>query len=157
MRPFWIGPVAIPVLTLLVGACARSPAPTPSDTATKSQSTHGTVVNPANIKRVVRELPPNYEVTTGVPSGASPRVIWSLESDASDIRVKPPQCATLADPGDGRAQSAQGVSGSGTGGIVDAVVEARRSQILARVVREHTAVCFKLVHEEAVQSGLTRR
>ena len=36
--------------------------------------------------------------------------------------VKPPQCATLADPGNGRDQSAQGVSGSGTGGIVDAVV-----------------------------------
>ena len=74
--------------------------------------------------RVVRELPPNYEVTTGIPSGASPRVIWSLEPDASDIRVEPPQCATLADPGDGRDQSAQGVSGSGTGGIVDAVVVA---------------------------------
>ena len=34
----------------------------------------------------------------------------------------PPQCAILADPGDRRDQSAQGVSGSGSGGIVDAVV-----------------------------------
>ncbi len=82
---------------------------------------HNTAVNPANIKRVVRELPPNYEVTTGIPSGASPRVIWSLEADA---RAKPPQCATLADPGNGRDQSAQGFSGSGAGGIVDAVVVA---------------------------------
>ena len=81
-------------------------------------------VNPANIKRVVRELPPGYEVTTGIPSGASPRVIWSLEADASDSKAKPPQCATLADPGNGRDQSAQGVSGSGSGGIVDAVVVA---------------------------------
>jgi hypothetical protein len=46
-------------------------------------------------------------------------VIWSLEPDAG---AKPPQCATLADPGNGRDQSAQGFSGSGTGGIVDAVV-----------------------------------
>jgi hypothetical protein len=91
----------------------------PSATPTKSPSAHGTVVNPANIKRVVRELPPNYEVTTGVPGGAAPRVIWSLAPDAT---VKPSQCATLADPGNGRDQSAQGVSASGTGGIVDAVV-----------------------------------
>lgn len=114
MRPFWIG---IPVL--LLTACAHSPAP--SGTPAKSPTAHNTAVNPANIKRVVRELPPNYEVTTGIPGGASPRVIWSLEADA---RAKPPQCATLADPGNGRDQSAQGFSGSGSGGIVDAVVVA---------------------------------
>ena len=119
MRPFWIGPVAIPVL--LLAGCAHSPAPTPSAAPTKSPTTQNTAVNPANIKRVVRELPPNYEVTTGIPSGASPRVIWSLEADA---KAKPPQCATLADPGTGRDQSAQGFSGSGPGGIVDAVVVA---------------------------------
>jgi hypothetical protein len=121
MRPFWIGPVATPVLTLLVAGCAHSPTPTPSATPTKSPSARGSVVNPANIKRVVRELPRNYEVTTGVPGGAAPRVIWSLAPDAT---AKPPQCATLADPGNGRDQSAQGVSASGTGGIVDAVVVA---------------------------------
>jgi hypothetical protein len=115
MRPFWIGMV----LTLLMTACAQSRAPAPS--ASSPSSAHGTAVNPANIKRVVRELPPNYEVTTGVPSGASPRVIWSLEPGAT---AKPPQCAALADPGNGRDQSAQGVSGSGSGGIVDAVVVA---------------------------------
>jgi Domain of unknown function (DUF5642) len=121
MRPFWIGPLASPVLTLLVAACAHPPAHAPSATPTKSPSAQGAVANPANIKRVVRELPPNYEVTTGIPSGASPRVIWSIEPDAT---ATPPQCATLADPGNGRDQSAQGVSGSGTGGIVDAVVVA---------------------------------
>jgi hypothetical protein len=121
MRPFWIGPVVTPVLTLLVAACAHSPAHAPSATPTKSLSAHGTVVNPANIKRVVREMPPKYEVTTGIPGGATPRVIWGLAPDAT---VKPPQCASLADPGDGRDQSAQGVSASGTGGIVDAVVVA---------------------------------
>ena len=40
------------------------------------------------------------------------------------VTAKPPQCATLADPGNGRDQSAQGVSGSGRGGIIDAVVVA---------------------------------
>jgi hypothetical protein len=124
MRPFWIGPLATPLLTLLVAGCAHSPAPTPSATPTKSPSGRGTVVNPANIKRVVRELPPNYEVSTGIPAGAAPRTIWSLAADASAIRANPPQCATLADPGNGRDQSAQGVSASGTGGIVDAVVVA---------------------------------
>src|SRR5436309_13270077 len=100
MRPLWIG---IPVV--LLAACGHAHAPSPSAATTKSPSAHNATVNPANIKRVVRELPPNYEVTTGIPSGASPRVIWSLEADAT---VKPPQCATLADPGNGRDQSAEG-------------------------------------------------
>jgi hypothetical protein len=118
MRPFWIGAV----LTLLVTACGHSPAPKPS--AAPLPPARGTAVNPANIKRVVRELPPNYEVTTAISGGASPRVIWSLEADAADIRAKPPQCAALADPGNGRNQFAQGVSGSGAGGIIDAIVVA---------------------------------
>jgi hypothetical protein len=115
MRPFWIGPA----VSVLLASCAHGSAPAPSAAPTKSTSRN--TVNPANIKRLVRELPPNYEVTTGIPSGALPRVIWSLEADAT---IKPPQCGTLADPGDGRDQSAQGFSGSGTGGIVDAVVVA---------------------------------
>jgi hypothetical protein len=113
VRPFWIGVM----LTLLPTACARSPAPKPP--APPSSSAHGNVVNPANIKKVVRELPPNYEVTTGIPTAVSPRVIWSRDVDG---RVKPPQCATLADPGDGRDQAAQGMSGSGAGGVIDAIV-----------------------------------
>jgi hypothetical protein len=118
MRPFWIGVM----LTLLVTACAHSRAPKPP--AAPSSSTHGTTVNPAGIKRMVRELPPDYEVTTGIPSTASPRVIWSLGADAAEMRAKPAQCASLADPGNGRDQSAQGLSGSGAGGIIDAIVVA---------------------------------
>ena len=116
MRPFWIGPA----VTLLAAACAQSPAPPPpvSPSPTKSPVALDTV-NPANIKRVGRELPPGYQVTTGIPGAASPRAIWRLDAG---VTTKPPQCATLADPGDGRDQSAQGVSGSGSGGIVDAVV-----------------------------------
>jgi Domain of unknown function (DUF5642) len=120
VRPFWIGAV----LTLLVAACARSPAPAPGPaqlSSSTSPPTHGTAVNPANIKRVSRELPPGYEMTRGIPSAASPRLIWDLDAD---VTSKPPQCAILADPGNGRDQSAQGVSGSGSGGIVDAVVVA---------------------------------
>jgi Domain of unknown function (DUF5642) len=108
-------------MVLLAAACAHSPAPvssSPSKSLSK-QTPHGTVVNPANVKRVGRELPPGYEVTTGIPGAASPRVIWRLDAA---VTTKPPQCATLADPGGGRDQSAQGVSGSGSGGIVDAIV-----------------------------------
>ncbi len=121
MRPFWIGPALATALMLTVAGCGHPPAPTPNAAPAKSPQ-HVTVdVRPANIKRIVRDLPPGYEATTGIPSGASPRVIWSLEPDAT---VKPAQCGTLADPGGGREQSAQGVSGSGSGGIVDAVVVA---------------------------------
>jgi Domain of unknown function (DUF5642) len=118
MRRCWIAATA----TLLAAACAHPPAPTP--TTSSSSAAFVTAVNPANIKRVVRDLPPGYEVTTGIPAAASPRVIWSLGADASDTKIKPPRCEILADPGKGRDQSAQGVSGSGSGGIVDAVVVA---------------------------------
>jgi Domain of unknown function (DUF5642) len=121
VRPFWIGPLTITVVILLSAACARSPAPAsgPAHPSSSTRAAGGTAVNPANIKRVGRELPTGYEVTTAIPSAASPRVIWRLEAGGT---AKPPQCAILADPGDGRDQSAQGVSGSGSGGIVDAVV-----------------------------------
>ncbi|OBI48202.1 DUF5642 family protein [Mycobacterium sp. E787] len=110
-------PLAIGVVAVLLAACAQSPVSTPPKPATTT--TRDTAVNPANIKRVVRELPPGYEVATGVPGAASPRVIWSLGADA---RTRPPQCVALADPGGGRDQSAQGFSASGAGGIVDTVV-----------------------------------
>ena len=115
MRPFWIGTAML----LVVAACARSPAPhsgTPSGPASPAPNI---AVNPANIKKVVRELPPGYEVSTAIPGAASPRVVWSLAADAT---AKPQQCGALADPGEGRDQSAQGVSASGSGGIVNAVL-----------------------------------
>jgi uncharacterized protein DUF5642 len=124
MRPLRIGPVATLALTVLVAACAHSPVHTASTAPTKPASPTAVAVHPANIKRVVRELPPGYEVSTAIPGAASPRVVWSFEADASEITAKPPQCAVLGDPGNGYGQSAQGVSGSGSGGIVDAVVVA---------------------------------
>lgn len=129
MRPCWIG-----ISLALLAACARSPAPAPS-TTTKA-TTLTAAVNPANIKRVVRDLPPHYEVTTGIPGGVSPRVIWSLEADA---RADPPQCAALADPGDRRDQSAQGFSASGAGGIIHAVVVALPGPV--NLDRGAVAVC----------------
>jgi hypothetical protein len=67
---------------------------------------------------VGRELPPGYEVTA-ISGPASPPAIWGLgENSASS----PPHCAALADPAGGHGQSAQGISGSGAGGIVYAVV-----------------------------------
>ncbi len=123
MRPLRFGAATGPALTLLLlAACAHAPAPAPPPTPTKAPAP--TAVNPANIKRVVRELPPGYEATTGIPGEASPQVIWSLGPDASDSKVRPPQCGVLADPGQGHDGSAQGVSASGSGGIVDAVVVA---------------------------------
>ncbi|SPM35260.1 hypothetical protein BN1232_04788 [Mycobacterium rhizamassiliense] len=113
MRPFWIGAA----LAVVATACGHAQAPRPS--AHPTTSAHGTVVNPANIRRVVRDMPPGYESITGIPSGVSPRAIWSRDADAT---AKPQQCAVLADPGSDRDQTAQGVSASGPGGVVDAIV-----------------------------------
>ncbi|WAJ44236.1 DUF5642 family protein [Mycobacterium sp. Aquia_216] len=118
MRRFWIGPVLPLLLALLIAACgAHSPARRPP--AASSPPARGSVINPGNIKRVVRDLPPGYEVTSGIPRAASPRAIWGLDADAAS---KPGVCAALADPGKGSDQSAQGLSASGPGGIIDAVV-----------------------------------
>lgn len=120
MRPFSIGAALTTALTLAVAGCAHPPAPKPS--AVPAKPAPGiAAVNPANIKRIVRDLPPGYEVSTGIPSAASPRVIWGL---GDDLQSKPARCGALADPGNGRDQAAQGVSGSGSGGIVNAVVVA---------------------------------
>ncbi|OBI20099.1 hypothetical protein A5714_08275 [Mycobacterium sp. E2462] len=121
MRPFRWGPAVLPALAALLAGCGHPHPPAPSASPTRSAPPASATITPANIKRVVRDLPPGYEVTTGIPSGANPRVIWHLEADA---RAKPLGCARLADPGEGGDQSAQGLSGSGGGGIVDAVVVA---------------------------------
>ncbi len=75
-------------------------------------------INPSNIKRVGRELPGGYEVT-GVTEVGAPLTFWGV---GANWTTDPVQCATLADPLAGHNQSAQGVSGSGAGGIVYAVV-----------------------------------
>lgn len=130
MRPFWIGPRWIgPISALLLAACAQSPAPanlsssasassSPGSSRAGSPTARATGINPANIRRVGRELPPGYE-ETNIARASSPRAIWGL---GADPLVDPPQCLALADPAPGGDQPPQGVSGSGPGGILDAVV-----------------------------------
>jgi Domain of unknown function (DUF5642) len=102
------------VLLLTSCAHARQPAPTPSG------GTSPRHVDPANIRRVGRELPPGYEVS-GVSGVAAPPAIWGLGGNGA---ATPARCAALADPAGGHGQFAQGISGSGAGGIVYAVVVA---------------------------------
>lgn len=75
-------------------------------------------IKPSNIKRIGRELPSDYEVS-GVSGATAPAAIWGL---GAHWTADPAPCATLADPAGGHGESAQGLSGSGAGGIVYAVV-----------------------------------
>lgn len=111
MRP-WVAVVV--VVILLVASCghARHAAPTPSGSTTAHH------INSANIKRVGRDLPPGYEVKS-VPRYAVPPATWGLGGHRA---AAPARCAALADPAG--VQLAQGISGSGAGGIVYAVVAA---------------------------------
>lgn len=121
MRPYPWAPAALCAVTALLAGCAHPHPPAPSPSAAKPAVPTTGAITPANIKRVVRDLPPGYEMTSDIPGGANPRAIWNLDADA---QAKPAPCARLADPGEGRDGSAQGLSGSGGGGIVDAVVVA---------------------------------
>jgi hypothetical protein len=107
-----LGIAVVVVLVLTCCAHARQAAPSPSGTAPARH------INPVNIRRVGRQLPPGYEVT-GVSGAAAPPMIWGLGGNST---ANPMRCAVLADPAGGHGQSAQGISGSGAGGIVYAVV-----------------------------------
>lgn len=134
MRPFWFGPFGPLPPVLLLAACAASPAPAPSVTS-PSSTPRTAAITPANIRRVGRELPPGYEASN-ITRAPSPRAIWGLGDQTA---ANPPECAALADPAAGRDQPAQGVSGSGPGGIVDAVVVAAP----ATLAREAVAACAR--------------
>ncbi|MCV7031554.1 DUF5642 family protein [Mycobacterium sherrisii] len=130
MRGLWIGVRLGGALTVLAVGCSHPPdhrpAVTPSPTPPRTST-----INPANIKRVVRDLPPNYEVTNDVPDTASPRLSWGLDPDATS---RPAACAALADPGRGREQTAQGLSASGQGGILNVTLVASPDARLDRGV-----------------------
>jgi Domain of unknown function (DUF5642) len=117
MRP-WVAVAVFVMLVLVSCAHARQAAPTPSGSAAAQH------INPANIKRVGRDLPPGYEVRPVAPESAPP-AIWGLGGDRA---AAPARCAALADPAGGHGQSGQGISGSGAGGIVYAVVAAAPSR-----------------------------
>jgi hypothetical protein len=106
------------MLALLTVACANTRQPPPTLSAIPTAR-----VNPANIKRVGRELPPGYEVS-GVSGVATAPAAWGLREGGA---AAPSRCAALADPAGGHGKSVQGISGSGAGGIVYAVVMAASS------------------------------
>lgn len=135
MRPFWFGPLPALLPALLLAACAASPAPSPPTTASSpgapsSSGARAGGITPANIRRVGRDLPPGYEVSN-IARASSPRALWGL---GDQTVANPPECAALADPAAGRDQPAQGVSGSGSGGIVDSVVVAAPAALARDVV-----------------------
>jgi hypothetical protein len=109
MRRVWIGVMVTAVSVGCVHSVGTTPAP-PDVPAGR--------VNPANIKRVRRALPPGYEVT-GVADLAGPPTAWGL---GAGWTADPPRCAALADPTHGPQQSAQGVSASGAGGVLYTMV-----------------------------------
>lgn len=107
--------VAAVVLLLLAG-CGQpvQRVPTPSASAPAGH------IDPGNIRRVRRDLPPGYEAAP-VADVTAPSDIWRLGGAGV---ATPARCAPLADPGGGHGQRAQGISGSGAGGTVYAVVVA---------------------------------
>jgi len=119
------------VVVMLVAACAH-PAGSARNPSVTSSPTGIVRINPANIKRVARELPSGYEVT-GLATAAVPAAVWGL---GGGFTAHPPQCATLADPVGGRSETGQGLSGSGSGGIVYAAVAPAPASVNAAVISQ---------------------
>jgi hypothetical protein len=110
----------LPVLAavaLLLAGCADPAGRGPTAPSTGPVTRH---VDPDNIRRVRRDLPAGYEVRS-VSGVTAPQEIWGIGGPGA---ANPGRCAALADPAAGRGQSARGISGSGAGGTVYAVVVA---------------------------------
>lgn len=116
---FWAAAMVFPLLAACAHPSQRPPAPSAGAAARH--------VDPANIRRVRRDMPPGYEVTT-VSGVAAPPDIWGLGGAGV---ATPPRCAALADPAGGHGQAPQGISGSGAGGTLYAVVVAAPTGPLA--------------------------
>ena len=107
---------------LLAAACsapAHSPPSPARTTVTAGQVVH---VDPDNIRRMRGSFPAGYEISD-IQGAASPAKFWGLQPDWSS---DPRQCAALADPANGSATS-EGLSASGSGGIIYVVVAASPS------------------------------
>src|ERR1700734_2979696 len=109
---FWAAAMLVPLLAACAHPSQHAPAPSGGGAARH--------VDPANIRRVRRDLPPGYEVIAE-SGAAAPSASWGLGRAGV---ANPARCATLADPAGGDGQGAQGISGSGAGGTVYAVVVA---------------------------------
>ena len=109
-------PSAAAAALLLLAGCAHpgEPPPKPSVNAPAGH------VDPGNVRRVRRELPPGYEVAP-LADMTAPPAIWGIGGAGISI---PPRCAALADPAGGHGQRSQGFSGSGAGGTVYTAVVA---------------------------------
>ncbi|GAA1439606.1 DUF5642 family protein [Mycobacterium cookii] len=103
---------AVLLLTGCTHPAERAPAP-----SAKPATRH---IDPGNIRRVRRDLPSGYEVhaASGI---TAPQSIWGIGAGGS---ASPRRCGALADPAAGRGQTAQGISGSGAGGTIYAMVVA---------------------------------
>jgi hypothetical protein len=104
---------------LFAAACSaptHSPPSSERATVTTGQVVH---VNPDNIRGMRGSFPAGYEISD-IHGTASPAKYWGLQPDSPS---DPRQCATLADPANGSATS-EGLSGSGSGGIIYVVVAA---------------------------------
>ena len=88
--------------------------------AAPSRSPATRPIDPGNIRRVRRDLPPGYEVRA-ISEVTTPQSIWGVGVGGA---ASPVRCAALADPAGGHGQSAQGFSASGAGGTLYAVVAA---------------------------------
>lgn len=113
--------LSIASAALCLAACTgpppRPPAPSPAASAPRGAAAK---INSANIRRLRAAFPPGYEVAAA--NGVSaPIRFWGL---GSDWVADPGQCGALADPLRGQGASSEGLSGSGPGGIVYAVVAA---------------------------------
>jgi hypothetical protein len=115
----WAAAMAFPLLAACAHPSQHTPAPSASAAARH--------VDPANIRRVRRDILPGYEVSTA-SSVTAPPGIWGL--GVAGVAT-PSRCAALADPAGGHGQSPQGISGSGAGGTVYAVVVAAPTGRLA--------------------------
>src|ERR1700744_5133069 len=115
----WAAAVILPLLAACAHPSERVPAP--------SSGAPAHHVDPDNIRRVRRDIPPGYE-GTAVAGVTSPPGSWGLGGAGG---ATPPRCAALADPAGGHGQSPQGISASGAGGTVYAVVVAGPSGLTA--------------------------
>lgn len=104
------------VLAVCVAGCGQPSGPSSSATSTVPSSA-SVEVKPANIGRVRSDLPAGYELAD-IADRTAPAAMWGF---GPGWTVQPPQCGALAEPVVDGAVT-RGWSGSGSGGIVYAVV-----------------------------------
>lgn len=105
---------------LAVVAAAACSAPSHPPASPSSPAGQSDRINPANIRRLHGSFPPGYEIAE-LSGDSSPAHFWGLRPGWT---ARPAECGRLADPAGG---APQGLSGSGSGGIIYVVVAAASS------------------------------